>query len=78
MIPRFLTVKISVQEMSLYVTCCHLDHAREERRVKELTNMESELAGIFEAKVYQMWAGDFNSLTKEDYSVERWDDITFY
>jgi hypothetical protein len=36
--------------------------------MKELATVEEQLHGLFAAGEQQVWAGDFNALTKEDYS----------
>eukprot|EP00092_Neocalanus_flemingeri_P005253 GFUD01005647.1.p1 GENE.GFUD01005647.1~~GFUD01005647.1.p1 ORF type:complete len:242 (-),score=53.41 GFUD01005647.1:20-745(-) len=74
--PRFLTAKVTINKKTLYVTCCHLDYRIEPTRMKELEQMEKRLQGIFQNKEAQIWTGDFNSLTREDYNEEVWEEIT--
>ena len=64
--PRFLTARIFVHGKQVLVTCCHLNHKDERKRMAELRTMELQLAGLFSAKEPQIWTGDFNSLTEED------------
>ena len=44
--------------------------------MRELETMELKLQRIFNKKGAQVWTGDFNSLTREDYNDEDWDKIT--
>ena len=34
-----------------------------------------DLNKLFEENVCQVWTGDFNSLTRDDYDEEKWKDI---
>ena len=34
-----------------------------------------KLDDLFQSGSHQIWTGDFNALTKEDYSDEEWEDI---
>ena len=74
--PRFLTAKLSVSDHHIYVTCCHLNHKDELKRMSELRKMKDQLELLFNAKEPQVWTGDFNSLTREDYSDEAWEDLS--
>ena len=42
----------------------------------ELQTMERQLTEVTNAREPQFWTGDFNSLTKEDYSEEIWKNVT--
>ena len=65
-----------MNDKPLYVTCCHLDYRVEPMRMQEMKKLQLNLQEIFLNKGAQIWTGDFNSLTKEDYDEEAWEDIT--
>ena len=54
-----------------------MDHRREPTRLSEVKGIKNALE---KAKIdndnCQIWTGDFNALTKEDYSPEEWAEIT--
>ena len=64
----------------LYLTCLHLDHRYESTRLKELEVIAKTLTSLTthtnDNKTPHIWVGDFNSLTKNDYSVEEWNEIS--
>merc|ERR550519_1976362 len=60
--PRFLTGEVNIEGKKLYVTCCHLNHKNELKRMAELRTMELQLAQVFRQGDQQLWVGDFNSL----------------
>jgi len=75
--PRFVTARIQVAEDKvLAVTCLHLDHKLEPRRVKEVATIQENLAGLFKRGEAQVWTGDFNALTREDYTEGGWARVT--
>jgi len=74
--PRFLTAKISVPGQDIFVTCCHLNHKDELKRMSEVRKMKEQLDHLFKVNEAQVWTGDFNSLTREDYSEVAWKEIT--
>ena len=74
--PRFLTAKISVPGQDIFVTCCHLNHKDELKRMSEVRKMKEQLDPCFKVNEPQVWTGDFNSLTREDYSEVAWKEIT--
>ena len=41
-----------------------------------MQRMEHDLRDLFENNDLQIWAGDFNSLTREDYSEANWEAVT--
>jgi len=48
--PRFTTARVQVGEgRSLCVTCLHLDHKLEPRRMKEVVKIQELLAGVFKS-----------------------------
>ena len=63
----------------IYVTCLHLDHAREPHRLKEVDiikrTVDTLVQGRETNRISHIWVGDFNALTKEDYSEDGWQDI---
>ena len=73
---RCLTVKLNLKQQCLFITCLHLDHRIESKRIKEVENIKENLKTIFNSNQAQIWAGDFNSLTKEDYSEKEWKVLT--
>ena len=61
----FLAVKVE----GVVVLNLHLDSKEEPRRLEELDQVRRKVEG---AGAAQVWAGDFNSLTRADYSALRW------
>ena len=63
-----------------YLTCLHLDYKYEPYRLKEIDvitkTIESLISKADGNNNLHIWAGDFNSLTKEDYTPEEWEEIT--
>ena len=59
----------------VYVTSCHLHYRAEPTRSMEVAWMEDDLKQIFADNCCQIWAGDFNSLTREDYDDATWESI---
>ena len=83
---RFITVSVQPKNIDghqssppFYLTCLHLDHIREPHRLKEIDVIKRTIDSLTirneENRVSHIWVGDFNSLTKEDYTSEEWDDI---
>ena len=62
------------------MTCLHLDHRYESTRLKELLVITKTLNSLTsrenDSSVPHIWVGDFNSLTKDDYTVDEWNEIT--
>ena len=54
----------------------HLNHRTETTRLNEIVSIRNSLNDIFEKNTPQIWTGDFNALTKEDYSSDHWNEIT--
>ena len=46
-----------------------------DRRLKELTIIKEQLSGLFRSGEPQVWAGDYNALTREDYGPEEWERV---
>ena len=63
----------------IYVTCLHLNYRDENTRLKEINSIKQKLdkfiPAINQTKGCHIWTGDFNALTKEDYTDEEWQDI---
>ena len=63
-----------------YLTCLHLDHRYEPHRLKEIDvikrTIDLSISNDEKNKSSHIWVGDFNSLTKEDYTCEEWNEIT--
>ena len=83
---RFITVAVQPTNIGqrqssqpFYLTCLHLDHKYEPYRVKEIdviTKTINSLTCRNEGNNFpHVWVGDFNSLTKEDYAMEEWNEI---
>ena len=83
---RFITAAINPKDADkpdlsgpIYVTCLHLDHAREPHRLKEVDiikrTVDTLVQGRETNRISHIWVGDFNALTKEDYSEDGWQDI---
>ena len=70
---RVLTAKLEMKrDTFLYLTCLHLDHRLESFRLKEIDSIVKNLDEVFKANHCQIWTGDFNALTQEDYTAEQW------
>ena len=65
-------VTVWVPCLSLYVTNLHLDQKREGTRLGEVQGMMK----VMGAENPMILAGDFNSLKREDYSSEQWEQIS--
>ena len=70
---EFLTVKIQ----GIYITSLHLSSRTEATRLSQIQMIKRKLedAGVWGSGEPHIWAGDFNSLTKEDYDEEGWSNI---
>ena len=74
---KFATIKIDLdKDCPLYVTCLHLNHRSEPRRLEETDAIRKHLDKVFVDDECQIWTGDFNAVTQEDYSIEKWEHIT--
>ena len=43
--------------------------------MEELQRISADLSPLFADGVGQLWLGDFNALTRDDYSQTEWDEI---
>ena len=80
----FITIGVLTQNtgdapLLVYVTCIHLDYREEPIRLKEIQSIKNKLDTILPGNDamdnLQIWTGDFNALTKEDYTVDEWENI---
>ena len=53
-----------------------MNHVTERKRLSEIESIKKHLDPVFREDHCQIWAGDFNALTKEDYSESSWNNIT--
>ena len=60
--------------MNLFITCLHLDHRTEPRRIREFKEIYRKSIEIRQ-NTSHILAGDFNALTKTDYEMEDWNEI---
>lgn len=71
---RFVSGKIILPNQSIFVTCVHLDYKREPTRIKQMIHIMDDINHLIN-KYPSIILGDFNALTKKDYSKKEWDDI---
>jgi len=74
---RALTAKLIVEPdlEPVYLTALHLSHRVEPNRIREVKDVERSLEKVFAEEGCQIWTGDFNCLTREDYDDKTWGDI---
>ena len=46
------------------MTCLHLNHKTEKKRLAEIDTIKKHLEPVFQENQAQIWSGDFNALTK--------------
>ena len=70
---QFVTVRVQ----GFYLTSLHLAAKNEATRLRQLRNVRVKLSekGVWNQGRMHIFAGDFNSLTKEDKSQEAWDKV---
>jgi len=74
--PRFATIKVPLEGgREFFLTCVHLDYKVESSRMKEIIQIKKHLKCL-NADAAQVWAGDFNALTLEDYSESVLNEVT--
>lgn len=54
------------------VCCTHLDHMREEERVKQINSLIEKLQNRFDSERPHLIMGDLNELSRADYSPTEW------
>ena len=47
----------------------------EPNRMRQVSDMEKSLQTLFTEQSCQIWTGDLNCLTREDYDDKTWEDI---
>ena len=64
-------------DAEIEVVCLHLDHVSETTRLAQLRQLNEYLASVADKPPVErrIFCGDFNALTKSDYSNEEWKDI---
>ena len=73
---KFLTAEIEIDDQCpLHLTCLHLNHQTEPKRLSEIEFIKNQLEPVFKENSSQIWTGDFNAITKDDYSESEWNDI---
>jgi len=77
--PRYVTAEAShVGQESVpvfWLSCVHLMHRYAKLRLEDLNRIASDLTPLLKLQKPQIWAGDFNALTKSDYSEDEWNKI---
>ena len=68
---EFVTVKIQ----GLYLTCLHLNAKAETIRLEQLHGLVLEFKELEVWGEPHIWAGDFNSVTREDYTDKEWTEL---
>ena len=70
---QFVTVKVQ----GFYLNCLHLATKNEATRLRQLGKIRDELSekGVWDHGRMHIFAGDFNSLTKEDKGEEGWEQV---
>ena len=61
---------VVVKVVGVILTCLHLSSKNEVKRLKQLERVRHDLKvrGLWKKSTPHVWAGDFNSLTREDYT----------
>ena len=68
---RFAVSEITLSpEVKIIVTGIHLDHKKEPKRLSEIQVIRNALGTIFSEGCFQIWLGDFNALTLDDYTED--------
>ena len=65
----------SEKSLPLNITCVHLNYKDEYARLEEIEHIKKELDSVLPIENCQVWTGDFNSLTRKDYSKKEWETI---
>ena len=77
--PLFLTCahlgETDLVRLSLTTPVSNTDYRNEPLRHRELNEMSFKLSDLLEGGRDQIWCGDFNALTREDYDQKTWDEI---
>ena len=75
-----MTIRISRTDDSesvlpLNITCVHLYYRDEYTRLEEVEHIKKKLDSVLPIDNCQVWTGDFNALTRKDYSEKEWETI---
>ena len=76
--PRYLTARVSRDDWSgtpFYLTCIHLVPRFPELRQEDIVRISEDLAPLLNTRQPQLWMGDFNTLSRDDYSDQEWNNI---
>ena len=65
---EFVTVKVQ----GLYLTCLHLNAKKETIKLEQLDLLVTEFEELNVLGEPHIWAGDFNSVTRGDYTDKEW------
>lgn len=69
---RLPTTRPDGAELDVDVVCIHLDHMREPTRLSQLRHLADSL---LPSSAPAVWLGDFNALTRSDYSAAEWKQV---
>jgi len=77
--PRYLTAKVKTEdnpeETLFYLTCIHLVPKYSDLRQEEILRISDDLSPLFDKNAPQFWCGDFNTLSRGDYTDYEWEEI---
>jgi len=62
-------------QLSFHISSMHLDYRLESTRLMEIDKIHKSLKTRLEKDAAQVWVGDFNAITRSDYSEEEWADV---
>ncbi|MEL6345046.1 MAG: endonuclease/exonuclease/phosphatase family protein [Myxococcota bacterium] len=69
---RAICATISVDDQPVRMVVLHLDHVQAETRIAQL---EAVRRALGKSLLPELWMGDFNALTRADYSPHQWSTI---
>ncbi|XP_040579921.1 uncharacterized protein [Lepeophtheirus salmonis] len=74
---RHNVVTSKIGNVLVHIVNVHFNHVSEERRLHELSYLKKTLQPLLsDARALQIWLGDFNALTREDYNLEEWNNLS--
>ena len=77
--PRYVTGIVDMTSKGLgkiVVTCLHLHHAKRDKRLREIEIIQDDLGNAnLMVDIEHIMAGDFNALTRTDYTENEWQEI---
>jgi endonuclease/exonuclease/phosphatase family metal-dependent hydrolase len=65
---RFCSASVIIDGMPIEIICLHLDYVREPTRLSQLREVAAQHDASHGHSAQQIWCGDFNALTLDDYS----------